>query len=126
MLFHQKTYLSKNIKESFKEESLLANLEFSDFIAYKLNRKSQKNDKKIMTNNENNNTTFLLPIKIMNEAKKTKPEIFLDSIKMHINDNVKNIVLSNLTFQENVLKIFPQSLPKSKFQKTVKLFDEIK
>ena len=152
-MIHQKHYLQKTLKDSFKTEFFINNMEISGFCLKKPNHLQIK-DKNVTESiiKINDDVSKLFPIKLMNPLKKQKPQISLDSnIKkaknnfeilsgmlndgsknnMRIKDNVKNIVLSNLTFQDQNTeksdkKIFPLNSKITKFQKTVKIFDEIK
>lgn len=145
MIF-QKTHLQKFLREGLKNEHKINRLQLFD-------RNYKKYSNMVAKNQLNNNENFpLFPLKILSPEKTKKKNIVLDSTvgktrllndllnsedgtkinrKVHMSENIKNIVLSNLTLQEQTdkeKKIFPsgQSSKITKFQKTVKLFDEIK
>lgn len=145
MIF-QKTHLQKFLREGLKNEHKINRLQLFD-------RNYKKYSNMVAKNQLNNNENFpLFPLKNLSPEKTKKKNIVLDSTvgktrllndllnsedgtkinrKVHMSENIKNIVLSNLTLQEQTdkeKKIFPsgQSSKITKFQKTVKLFDEIK
>ena len=145
MIF-QKTHVQKFLREGLKNEHKINRLQLFD-------RNYKKHSNIVAKNQLNKNENFpLFPLQILSPEKTKKKNIVLDSTvgktrlvndllnsedgtktnrKVHMSENIKNIVLSNLTLQEQndkERKIFPsgQNSKIMKFQKTVKLFDEIK
>ena len=145
MMF-QKTHVQKFLKEGLKNEHKINKIQLFDRNYKKCSSNMTRSQ---LIKNEN---SPLLPIKVISPEKTKKKDITLDSTigktkivndllnsedgiktnrKVHMSENIKNIVLSNLTLQEQNdkdRKIFPsaQSSKLTKFQKTVKLFEEIK
>ena len=152
MIF-QETHLQKVFKDSLKNELKINGLQLFDKNYKKL---SDNPTSTILKKNENSKSVPLFPIKVASPEKITKKtempndsnlaklQILRDLLnsseeeikgktKMHMNDSIKNIVLSNLTLQDQSSdkdkKIFPNynnSNKIGKFQKTLKLFEEIK
>ena len=138
--------MQKFLREGLKNEHTINRFQLFD-------RNYKKNSNIVAKNQLNKNENFpLFPLQILSPEKTKKKNIVLDSTvgktrlvndllnfedgsktnrKVHMSENIKNIVLSNLTLQEQndkERKIFPsgQNSKIMKFQKTVKLFDEIK
>lgn len=150
MLVYDKTRLNKQFKESLKQERIAANMEFpnckSKHNLLKINTNNMEknflplipikitgifkkakdehlidsNIKKVKNNLEILSGMLsdgLISDGLINNNQNDK------KIKIHINNNIKNIVLSNLILQDQSEKIFPQASKIGKFQKTIKIFE---
>lgn len=142
-MFNQGLHSQKLLKETSRKEFMQNGIQ----LFQKKLQKSCLKQKSSIKNPEKE----LLPIKIASPCKK-KPDALVESSllksnvfsellnfsegngansRVRINDNIRNIVLSNISMQlqspDQEKKIFPANNTKmSKFQKTHKIFEDIK